>query len=199
MTVNPVIKYKVIFCTINIMLCCSSVWLWAFENCCGQHVVRHQTAASSNPSDMFVSPSVEDIKTCRAEMNDLLLLNWITEPGDENQKSRGGEWEKRREKRVREIEWGRVRPVILQLSGSYGSHEVAQPYRKRQAQGKGKDKQGQWRWWGRGGDGVNQRGRSEWSSGFVCQVVFCGGSSHISAFTEQIKITAWNLPFSRAH
>lgn len=36
-------------------------------------------------------------------------------------------------------------------------------------------------------DGENQRGRSEWSSGFVCQVVFCGGSSRISAFTEQIK------------
>lgn len=59
------------------------------ELCCGQHVVRHQTAAASNPSDMFVRPSVEDIKTCRAEMNDLLLVNWIMEPGDENQKSRG--------------------------------------------------------------------------------------------------------------
>lgn len=51
-------------------------------------------------------------------------------------------------------------------------------------------------WMGEGGgggggvkgvDGENQRGRSEWSSGFVCQVVFCGGSSHISAFTDQIK------------
>lgn len=49
--------------------------------------------------------------------------------------------------------------------------------------GKGKTNKGN-------GSGGGQRGRSEWSSGFVCQVVFCGGSSHISAFTEQIKITA---------
>ncbi len=41
--------------------------------------------------------------------------------------------------------------------------------------------------WLKGLDGENQRGRSEWSSGFVCQVVFCGGRSHISAFTEPIK------------
>lgn len=39
----------------------------------------------------------------------------------------------------------------------------------------------------KGLDGENQRGRSEWSSGFVCQVVFSGGSSHVSAFTEKIK------------
>lgn len=42
------------------------------------------------------------------------------------------------------IAYGREKPAILQLSGRYGSHEAAQPYRKRQAQGKGKDKQGQW-------------------------------------------------------
>lgn len=49
-----------------------------------------------------------------------------------------------------------ARPVILQLSGRYGSHEAAQPYRKRPAQGKGKDKQGQWL--GEGGrEGVCER------------------------------------------
>lgn len=53
----------------------TSVTVSLRELCCGQHVVRHQTAASSNPSDMFVRPSVEGIKTCRAEMNDLLLVN----------------------------------------------------------------------------------------------------------------------------
>lgn len=42
-------------------------------------------------------------------------------------------------------------------------------------------------WCVKGLDGENQRGRSEWSSGFVCQVVFSGGSSHVSAFTEKIK------------
>lgn len=79
-----------------------------------------------------------------------------------------------RRDRIRER--GRERPAILQLSGRYGSHEAAQPYRKRRAQGKGKDKQGQWHEGGvKGVDGENQRGRSEWSSGFVCQVVFLWG------------------------
>lgn len=45
---------------------------------------------------------------------------------------------------------------ILQLSGRYGSHEAAQPYRKRQTQGKGKDKQGQWHEVG-GGEGGEWR------------------------------------------
>lgn len=52
---------------------------------------------------------------------------------------------------MREREGGRERPAILQLSGRYGSHEAAQPYRKRRAQGKGKDKQGQWHGGGGGG------------------------------------------------
>lgn len=81
-------------------------------------------------------------------------------------------------------------PVILQLSGRYGSHEAAQPYRKWQAQGKGKDKQGQWLGeggWKRAGWRESE-GRSEWSSGFVCQVVFWGGGgSQISAFAQEIK------------
>lgn len=75
------------------------------ELCCGQRVVRHQTAASSNPSDMFVRPSVEDIKTCRTEMNDLLLVNWIMEPADENQSS-GRKGGKRGLERLNEGGWG---------------------------------------------------------------------------------------------
>lgn len=47
---------------------------------------------------------------------------------------------------------GEALRAILQLSGRYGSHEAAQPYRKWRAQGKGKDKQGQWHR-GRGGGG----------------------------------------------
>lgn len=65
-----------------------------------------QTTASSNPSDMFVRPSVEDIKTSGAEMNDLGSLNWILEPGDEDQKSRGEEREKRRERGLERLNKG---------------------------------------------------------------------------------------------
>lgn len=36
------------------------------------------------------------------------------------------------------------------------------------------------------------------SSGFVCQVVFCGGGSHVSAFTEKIKSRHEYLPLSAA-
>lgn len=45
---------------------------------------------------------------------------------------------------MRERGRGEALLAILQLSGRYGSHEAAQPYRKWQAQGKEKDKQGQW-------------------------------------------------------
>lgn len=46
----------------------------------------------------------------------------------------------------------------------------------------------------KGLDGENQR--SKWSSEFVCQVVFCGGRSHISAFTEKIKSLHEICPFA---
>lgn len=120
-----------------------SVWAWLLENS-GQHLFGHQTTASSNWADVFVRSSVDDIKTSRAEMNVLGLFNWIAEPGDENQKSRGDGWEKRRESGLNWLNNGEKEGEVLQLSGRYGSHEAAQPYRKRRAQGKGKDKQGQW-------------------------------------------------------
>lgn len=88
----------------SVLLISVSVSLWKL--CCGQRVVRHQTTASFNSSDMFVRPSVEDIKTSRAEMNDLGSLNWILEPGDEDQKSRGEEWEKGREKGLERLNKG---------------------------------------------------------------------------------------------
>lgn len=68
------------------------------------------------------------------------------------------------------MERRKERSGILQLSGRYGSHEAAQPYRKWRTQGKEKDKQGQWHEVGevKGVKGENQRGRSKWSSGSLC-------------------------------
>lgn len=67
------------------------------------------------------------------------------ELGDEDQKSRAEQWQKKRESGLERLnKRGRERPAILQLSGRYGSHEAAQPDRKQRAQGKVKDKQGQW-------------------------------------------------------
>lgn len=67
--------------------------------------------------------------------------------------------------------------------------------------GKGKTNKGNGLWRGgcvKGLDGETQRGRSERSSGFVCQVVFCGGCSQISAFAQEIKITEWVWVFIRS-
>ena len=47
----------------------------------------------------------------------------------------------------------------------------------------------------KGLDGENWRGRS---SGFVCQVVFCGGGSQMSAFAQEIKISEWVWAFIRS-
>lgn len=50
----------------------------------------------------------------------------------------------------------------------------------------------------KGLDGENRWGRSVQSSGFVCQVVFCGGGSHVSAFTEKIKSRHEFLPLKQS-
>lgn len=118
-------------------------------------------------------------------MNEVGLLNSNLEPGDEKQKREKG--------RENLLQAERERPALLQLSARYGPHEAAQPYRKQPAQGKGKGKQGQWHEEGEVGGGQMERirgGGVNGVHGFVCQVVFCGGSSQISAFSQQIKIAA---------
>lgn len=132
-------------------------------------------------------PWVEDIKTQKAETNDPLLPNWILEPGDENQKNR--EREKEGNWRDRMREGGRVGEACyftavweIWLTRGCPTLQETSNSRERERQTRAMA----WGWLVE--DVENWRGRrSEQSPGFVCQVVQCGGSSHISAFTEQIK------------
>ena len=138
---------------------------------------------------MFVRSSVKDIKTLRAQMNDPFLHNWILEPGDENQRSRGEKWEKRRERGLeeegREGGWG---PLFYSCLEDMANMRLPNPTGNREPRGKGKTNKGNGMVGGEWGEDLgNQRGRSEQSSGFVCQEVFYGGSSHISAFRELNK------------
>lgn len=143
-------------------------------------IVVH-VVSSSSPSDMFVGLSVKDIKILRAEMNDLLLPNWIVEPGDENQRSRGEEWEKGRQRRIQWLNKGEREgeasyfTAVWKIWPTWACltlQEMASPG-KRERQTRPMAAEG----------AVENQRRSEWS--FLCQIML--GIFQISSFKEQIK------------
>lgn len=171
--------------------------------CCGLYVVRDPTTASSNQSDMFVRPSVGDITTSRHEINALVSLNWILEPGDEDQKNRGKEWKKMRERGLERLSKGTREgkacyfTAVWKIWLTWGCptlQEMASPgERERQTRAIA---------WGGVCEGVEWRESEgeEWMEFRVCVSggVLWGQFSYFCFYRED-KITAWNLPFSGAH
>lgn len=186
MTDSMLYLFKVIFCTINNTLCYSSVSVSLWKLCCGPHVVRHQTRASSDASDMFVRPSVDDFKTSRAEMNCLGSLNLILQPGDEDQKRGLREKEGKQESLNKgEREGGACYfTAVWKIWLAWGCptlQETASP-----------------------GERERQTRAMAWRGGWMEFRVYVFGGvlwGYISyfCFYRADKITAWNVPYSRTH